>query len=133
MSTDIKRLVRWKAWAAYLAFMLLTVDAAKPAEQGTSDQYICAEREVLVETLLEAHGEMPNAGSPELAERNVLIVQARAACHDGRVNHALLAYDRLIAKLQSVVTSRGRRGYGQDSPAGRSGPDRRGRPLLPAR
>ena len=112
MSTHIKRLMRWKAWAACLAFMLLTVDAAKPAEQGTSDQYICAEREVLVETLLGAHGEMPNAGSPELAERNVLIVQARAACHDGRVNDALLVYDRLIAKLQSVVTFRGQRGYG---------------------
>jgi len=57
MSTHITRLMRWKAWAACLAFMLLTVDAAKPAEQGTSDQYICAEREALLETLVEAHGE----------------------------------------------------------------------------
>ena len=56
MSTHITRLMRWKAWAACLAFMLLTVDVAKPAEQGTSDKYICAEREVLLETLVEAHG-----------------------------------------------------------------------------
>ena len=112
MSTHITRLMRWKAWAACLAFMLLTADAAKPAEQGTSDKYICAEREVLLETLVEAHGEMPNAGSPELAERDILVVQARAACRDGRVNDALLVYDRLIARLQSVVTFRGQRGYG---------------------
>jgi len=112
MSTQITRLMRWKALAACLAFMLLTVDAAKPAEQGTSDKYVCAEREVLLETLVEAHGEMPNADSPELAERDILVVQARAACRDGRVNDALLVYDRLIAKLQSVVTFRGQRGYG---------------------
>jgi hypothetical protein len=112
MSTHITRLMRWKAWAACLAFMLLTVDAAKPAEQGTSDKYTCAEREVLLETLVEAHGEMPNVGSRESAERNILIVQARAACRDGRVNDALLVYDRLIAKLQSVATFRGQRGYG---------------------
>jgi hypothetical protein len=112
MSGHITRLIRWKAWAACLAFTLVTVDAAKPAEQGTLDKYICAEREVLLETLVEAHGDMPNAGSPELAERDILIVQARAACRDGRVNDALLVYDRLIAKLQSVVTFRAQRGYG---------------------
>ena len=60
---------------------------------------------------------MPNAGSPELAERDILIVQARAACHDGRVNNALLVYDRLIAKLQSVVTFREQRGYGAGDPS----------------
>jgi hypothetical protein len=112
MFTRMTVLMRWKAWAACLAFILLTADAAKPAEQDTSAEYICAEREVLLETFLEAQGEMPNAGSPELAERSILIVQARAACRDGRLDDALVAYDRLIAKLQSVVTYRGQREYG---------------------
>lgn len=118
MFTRITGLVRWKAWAACLAFMLLTVDGAKPAEQGTSDQYVCAEREILLETLIEAHGEMPNAGSPELAESSILIVRARAACSDGRVNDALAVYDRLIAKLESVVTYRGQREYGAADASG---------------
>ena len=81
MFTRIRRPMRWEACAACLAFTLLTIDAAKPAEQGTSGGYICAEREVLLETLVEAHGEMPNAGSPELAERNILIVQRRLQHH----------------------------------------------------
>ena len=94
-----------KAWVACLAFTLLLVSAAKAAEQDT-----CAEREVLLETLLEAHGETPKAGSPELDERSILIVQARAACRDGRVNDALVIYDRLIGKLEAVMTYRGQRG-----------------------
>jgi hypothetical protein len=61
MFTRMTVLMRWKAWAACLAFILLTADAAKPAEQDTSAEYICAEREVLLETFLEAQGEMPNA------------------------------------------------------------------------
>ena len=117
MLTRMSELMRWKAWAACLAFTLLTTWAAKPAEQGISDQYICAEREVLLQTLLEAQGETPKVGSPELDERSILIVQARAACRDGRVNDALLVYDRLIAKLQSVVTFREQRGYGAGDPS----------------
>jgi hypothetical protein len=105
MLTRITELMRWKAWAACLAFILLT--AAKPAEQGTSDQYVCAEREILLQTLLEARGETPKAGSPELDERSILIVQARAACRDGRVDDALATYDRLIGKLEAVVAYRG--------------------------
>ena len=112
MFTPMMKLMRWKTAAACAAFMLLTLDAAKPAEQGIADQYLCAEREILLQTLLEAHGEVSNAWSPELAERNILIVKARTACHDGRVNDALPVYDRLITKLASVVTYRGQQEYG---------------------
>jgi len=111
MFTRTTEIMRWKAWVACLAFTLLTVGSAKPAEQNTSNQYICAEQEVLLEALLEAQGETPKAGSPELDKRSILIVQARAACRDGRVNDALVIYDRLIGKLEAVVTYRGQRGY----------------------
>ena len=113
MFTRTTEIMRRKAWVACLAFTLLTMGGAK-AEQDTSDQYVCAEREVLLETLLEAHGEMPKAGSPELDERSILIVQARAACGDGRVNDARVIYDRLIGKLEAVVTYRGQQGYRAD-------------------
>ena len=105
MLTRITELMRWRAWPACLAFIISTAGAAKPAEQGTSD--FCAEREILLQTLLEAQGETPEAGSPELDERSILIVQARAACRDGRVDDALATYDRLIGKLEAVVAYRG--------------------------
>jgi hypothetical protein len=68
----------------------------------------------LLETLLDAHGETLKAGSPELDKRSILIVQARAACRDGRVNDALVIYDRLIGRLEAMVTYRGQRGDGAD-------------------
>jgi len=68
----------------------------------------------LLQTLLEAQGETPKAGSPELDERSILIVQARAVCRDGRVNDALPIYDRLISKLEAVVTYRRQQGYRAD-------------------
>lgn len=118
MFTPMTKLMRWKTAAACAAFMLLALDAAKPAEQGNADQYLCAEREILVQTLLEAQGEVSNAWSPESAERNTLIVEARAACRDGRASDALPVYDRLIAKLASVVTYRGQQEHGAADASG---------------
>jgi hypothetical protein len=44
---------------------------------------------------------VPNAASAKLTEASIAIMQARAACADGRANDAVALYDRLIAELES--------------------------------
>jgi hypothetical protein len=92
---------------ALVLALLPAVRCANGGEQGASGPAICAERELLLATLVEAHGEIPNAASARLTEAGGAIMQARAACGDGRVNEAVALYDRLIAELESVLTHRG--------------------------
>jgi len=91
---------------ALVLALLPAVRCANGGEQGASGSIICAERELLLATLVEAHGQVPNAASAKLAEASVALMQARAACDHGRVNEAVALYDRLIAALESVVTHR---------------------------
>ena len=99
MSAMIHHRMRWKACAAWFVFMLLTIDAAHSVEQSGLGTVLCAERETLLATIVEAHGEVPNAASAKLTERSTLIMQARAVCHDGRVEEAVALYDRVIAEI----------------------------------
>src|SRR5262245_6818389 len=106
MSTRITKPMRWKASAAFLAFLLLTMEPAMAAGRRPAGADICTEREILLETLVEAHG---NAGAAKLAQQSIPILQARAACNDGSVDDAVVVYDRLIAEFQSTVAHRGQR------------------------
>jgi len=101
------RLRRWSAAAVCLAVTLSTVTPANSAEPRAGDAASCAEREVLLQVLVEAHGVVPNPASAMLAEASFTITQARAACENGSISDALKFYDRLIAELASVVTYRG--------------------------
>jgi len=92
---------------ALVLVLLPAVRCAIGGEQGSSGSAACAERELLLATLVEAHGEVPNAASVKLTKASGTIMQARAACDDGRVNEAVALYDRLIAELESVVTHQG--------------------------
>jgi len=106
MSTRITKPKRWKASAAFLAFLLLTMEPAMSAGGRAAGADICAEREILLETLVEARG---NAGAAKLAQQSIPIMQARAACNDGHVDEAVVVYDRLIAEFQSTMARRGQR------------------------
>jgi hypothetical protein len=90
---------RWKART--LALILLVLPAA-PAISGdhAAGTALCAEREVLLQTLIEAHGSAPNAASAILVASSVAIAEARAACAEGRAAAALAIYDDLIARLR---------------------------------
>jgi hypothetical protein len=89
---------RWKARTVALILLLLP---AVPAISGdhAAGAALCAEREVLLQTLIEAHGPAPNAASAILLASSVAIGEARAACEDGRSAAALAIYDDLIARL----------------------------------
>jgi hypothetical protein len=89
---------RWKAPIVALILLLLPTAPATSGEPAAGAA-LCAEREALLHTLLEAHGQIPNAASALLAESSTAIAQARAACDDGRGEAALAIYDRIIAKL----------------------------------
>jgi len=91
---------RWKAPAVALFLLVLPIATATSGDHAAGAA-LCAEREVLLQTLVEAHGQIPNAASALLAESSVAIAQARSACDDGRVEAALAVYDRLIARLTS--------------------------------
>jgi hypothetical protein len=82
--------------------MLLTIEA-NSAQQNASRKTICAEREMLLATLIEAHGEIPNSASAKLAAASMDIMQARTACDEGRADDAVALYDRLIAQIGLVV------------------------------
>src|SRR5262245_18310973 len=109
MSPRITKPMRWKASAAFLARLLLTFEPEMSAAQRAAGGDICAERAILLETLVEAHG---NAGAAKLAQESIPIMQARAACNDGRVDEAAVIYDRLIAEFQSTVAHRGQQEHG---------------------
>jgi hypothetical protein len=97
--------MRRKALAACLTFMLPTVAAAN-CDEGVASTVICAEQETLLEVLVEANSDGPNAASALSAELSVSVVEARAACRDGRVDEAVALYDRVIAGLNSVGNQR---------------------------
>ena len=101
--------MRWKASAAFLAFLWLTIEPAMSDGQRAASADICAEREILLETLVEAHS---NAGAAKLAQESIPIMQARAACNNGRVDEAVVVYDHLIAEFQSLVAQGGQLEHG---------------------
>jgi hypothetical protein len=91
---------RWKAPTVALALLVLPTAAAISGEHAAGAA-LCAEREVLLQTLVEAHGPAPNAASALLVASSVAIAEARAACNNGRPAAALAIYDDLIARLAS--------------------------------
>jgi hypothetical protein len=99
--------IHWKACAASLVFLLLTgVPATSGEHEHATGAAFCAEREVLLQTLVEAQGPPPNAASAMLAEASLAISQARADCGHGRAEGALAIYDGLIAKLTRASSDR---------------------------
>jgi hypothetical protein len=88
-------------WKARTVALILLVLPTVPAISGdhAAGAGLCAEREVLLQTLIEAHGPAPNAASAMLVASSVAIAEARAACNDGRPAAALAIYDDLIARL----------------------------------
>jgi hypothetical protein len=102
MQTSIAKPIHWKACAVCLAFMLPTINSANPAGPNAASRSICAEREILLATVVEAHGEVPNAASAKLAEVSIALMQARVACDEERIEDALALYDRIIAEIGLV-------------------------------
>jgi len=87
-------------YLAALAMAAWTVNATR-ADEGAN---ACAEKEVLLETLVEAHGDVPNLASEILAANGSALVRAREACAGGDANEAVALLDRLIAELSKPTT-----------------------------
>ena len=77
----------------------LTLGAAMCAAQTSSNTAICAEREITLEMLIEAYGTAPNPLSTILDNNAASLMQARAACDDGRIAAAVAVYDRIIGDM----------------------------------
>ena len=90
------------SWAAADA----TSSAASAAEPTAKGAALCAARELVLTTLVEAHGTVPNAASVKLAEVAIPLMQARTACENGRSPEALAFYDRLIAELGTTIMAK---------------------------
>jgi len=65
---------------------------------GTS---VCAEREVLVMVLVEAHGAFPSVAD------SATLIEARTACANGHVRHATRLYERLVTNLRTSLAQDG--------------------------
>jgi hypothetical protein len=100
MPAPIANSMLCKACLACFAFVVLSNGAANSAEPSASIKTLCAEKETLLGTLVEAHGQVPNVASAKLAEAGILIMQARAACDDGRADDAAALYDRITAYIE---------------------------------
>ena len=57
----------------------------------------CSLRDVKVITLIEAHGETGDVKAERLADAYMTMLDARAACYEGRVGEALAIYDSILA------------------------------------
>src|SRR5262245_57482113 len=97
------RAIHWKA-CLISVFLLLPSSSGVFAEPDRdTGARPCAERETLLQTLVEAHGAIPNAASAIVVEAGAEIIEARAACSTGRVDAALAIYDRIIADLSRAA------------------------------
>jgi hypothetical protein len=80
----------------------LLANVAVSAEVPSSRSIVCAQREALLMTLVEAYSAAPNFVT-ELAPKNLLILQARGSCDNGHITDAVALYDRLIAELNASL------------------------------
>jgi hypothetical protein len=88
---------------AGLGLALLGHNAANAAEHAGAGSIVCAEREVLLMVLVEAHGAAPNAAIDKLAAESLGLIQARTACSNGKAPEAIAFYDRLIGDLTAAL------------------------------
>ena len=88
---------------AGLGLALLGHNAASAAEHAGAGSIVCAEREVLLMVLVEAHGAAPNVATDKLAAESMGLIQARTACNNGRAPEAIAFYDRLIGDLTASL------------------------------
>ncbi len=77
----------------------MTLGAAMCAAQTSGNTAICAEREITLAMLIEAYGAAPNSMSTILDNNVTALMQARAACDDGRITTAVAVYDRIIGDM----------------------------------
>jgi hypothetical protein len=91
---------RCAVYVAGIAVALLCSSvAAISAEETNSGSDVCAQREALPLTLVEAHGAAPNFASDKLAAESLALAQTRSACDNGHAKDAAALYDRLIDEL----------------------------------
>jgi hypothetical protein len=88
-----------------LAVATIMLGAAVSAAQDSPNARLCADHEVTLAMLVEAHGATPNASSAILflAENANALIQARAACDFERTNEAVAIYDRLISEMTTSL------------------------------
>jgi hypothetical protein len=76
------------------------------APNASASSMVCAEREVLLMVLVEAHGAFPNAAFDKLAAEGLGLMQARITCEYGEAREAIVFYDRLIADLTTALAQK---------------------------
>ena len=99
MRKRITNSMRRMSCLACLTVAVLANNDAISGEDAGARAIVCAEREVLLMVLVEAHGALPNAASDKMAAEGMMLMQARTACDRGQVGDATMLYDRLIAGL----------------------------------
>jgi hypothetical protein len=85
------------------AIALMSLGVATSAAQPSRTVAMCAEREALLELLIEAHGAAPNRSSVILDNNAVALIHARAACDEGRSTEAIATYDHLIGEMTASL------------------------------
>src|SRR5215470_17113358 len=95
---------RWLSCLIGLTLAGMSHSDAIAGENTDASWSVCAEREVLLMVLVEAHGAFPNTASDILAVENVALMQARDDCDGGNVREAIAVYDRVITELQFSLT-----------------------------
>jgi len=98
----MRTLIRLGA-AMSFAFATYAAAGVMAQEQSTPLALVCAERDVLVITLLEDHGRAQDVSSEALGKAGLNRIRAYTTCYEGRVAEAVLIYDGIVADLGPVI------------------------------
>jgi len=91
---------------AGLAIPLLVTSGAIAKEEDNATYLACAQREALLEMLVEAQGSGASEAVDKLSAGAVTLQQMSTACYNGRAKEALAFYDNLIAELTPAAYRR---------------------------
>lgn len=90
---SLSKYLRSPATALALGASLVTPVSAVAQTQFPKE---CALKEIPAITLIEDHGEAGNISGDRLTSAWLAVLDARAACSDGRVNEGLALYDDIL-------------------------------------
>jgi hypothetical protein len=79
--------------------MLIAMSGTAIATGDIPISLACADRDLVLVTLIEKHGELQDVPSDELAQAFFVVMRARAACREGSVSKAFDLYDSIAPRI----------------------------------
>jgi hypothetical protein len=92
--------------AAIIAWQLYDPQNATAEENRLIFARICADREIIILTLIEDHGDIEDLPADKISEAYMALLRARATCYAGGTDQAVAQYDAVSAQLGGLHIDR---------------------------